>query len=355
MQIVDCHGGPRERGHAHGETIRAGIADALDRWAEATVRQVGAPGGIDACCDRLLGETTLMQCARRIVPDLHEEMAGIAEGAGQPLSHIAAYNLMDEQWWFDAASDAPPPGCSLIALRAGEGHVLAQNMDLPGYMDGSQIALRLSGPDMPQTILLSAAGMIGLTGANAAGVALGVNTLLMLGNDAGGLPVAFAVRHALAARSRQEARSRLTGANHASGQHYAIVTRDGITSIECSAGGCAEVELSAAGGLLHTNHPLASDDVDASAQARLDRAGFSRSSFRRLDWLREKEPVIVTVDDVQDAFEDPQAPICMRAETNGGSSTFASVLYEMAHSPRVRMRSGIAGGAQWCAIPFGTA
>lgn len=352
MRIVDCAGSPRARGQAHGEILRACIAEALDRWSDATLAGQGAQDNIDTWCRRFLVETTLLQCAERLTPSAFEEMSGIAEGADQPLHRIAAYNLMDEQWWFDARSDAPPPGCSLIALPVDGGHVLAQNMDLPGHMGGSQIALRLSGPDIPDTILLSAAGMIGLTGANAAGVGVGVNTLLMLGHDGAGLPVAFALRHALAARSRAEAAARLVGASHASGQHYALVTRDGIESLECSAGGAAEVALGRAHRLLHTNHPLASDDIDAASQARLDKAGFNRSSQTRLGWLQRKDREIVTATDVQALFDDPEAPLCMRAATNGGSSTFASVLYQMTDQPRVRMRAGLPGYGDWCDIGF---
>ena len=354
MRIVDCTGAPRARGRAHGETLRRMIADALDRWAEATLRGLPerAEGGIDAYCARFLGETGLLETARRITPDLHDEMAGIAEGAGQPPDRIAAYNLMDEQWWFDARRDAPPPGCSLIALPVPGGHLLAQNMDLPGHMDGSQVALRLAGPDMPETVVLSAAGLIGLTGANAAGIAIGVNTLLMLGHDRGGLPVAFALRHALAARSGEAARARLSGARHASGQHYAIVTRGGIASLECSAGGSAGLAPSPAGRLVHTNHPLASTDIDAEAEARLDKAGFNRSSHRRLDWLAERQAGLAGAEEVQALFDDAEAPLCLRAASHGGSSTFASVLYEMTASPRIRMRSGRPGGAGWREIGF---
>jgi isopenicillin-N N-acyltransferase like protein len=311
-----------------------------------------APKDIDAYCARFLADTTLIERARSVTPNLYAELEGIAQGAHQPLARIAAYNLMDEQWWYDASPDAPPPGCSLIAVPVNGGHVLAQNMDLPAHMDGAQVALRLGGPDMPQTIVLSAAGLIGLTGANAAGVAIGVNTLLMLDHAADGLPVAFAMRHALGARDRAGAMARLGAAGHASGQHYAIVSKGGVTAAECSARSCATLPVPEGRALLHTNHPLISRDVDAFAQARLDRAGFNKSSVARLDWLMARRPGVRTSADVQSLFDDDAAPICMRARTNGGSSTFASVLYEMTDRVDVRMRRGIAGSAPWHRLAF---
>lgn len=354
MDIIDCFGTPRQRGYSHGESLRERIKDALQIWAQATMSSRGprAPKDIETYCEHFLNSTTLIQSAKRITPDLFDELVGIAEGAGQPLERILAYNLMDEQWWYDARPDAPPPGCSLIATPVRGGHLLAQNMDLPAHMAGSQVVLRLGGADMPQTIVLSAAGMIGLTGANDAGLAVGVNTLLMLHHAADGLPVAMALRHALGARDRAEALARLCGVGHASGQHYAIATKDGISSIECSALSCTPLPVPHSGVLLHTNHPLINTDVDDTAQARLDAAGFNKSSRTRLDWLHTRTGAIDTVARLQSVFDDADAPICMRAKTNGGSSTFASVLYEMTDTPRVGMRQGIAGDATWRRFAF---
>lgn len=354
MQIIDCFGTPRQRGESHGEALRGPIAEALARWETATMAALGAraPKDIDRYCADFLAHTRLMQQAEATTPDLVTELRGIAAGAGQDFARIAVYNLMDEQWWYDAALKAPPPGCSLIAQPVPGGHLLAQNMDLPAHMEGSQIALRLGGADMPQTVVLSAAGMIGLTGANAAGLAIGVNTLLMLEHAAEGLPVAFALRHALAARDRAEAERRLSRAGHASGQHYALATRDGVTSLECSARSCAALSVPETGRLLHTNHPLASRDIDDVALARLGRSGFTESSTRRLHWLEARQDGLTSSKTLQALFDDPKAPICMRAETNGGSSTFASVLYSVTDSVSVKMRAGIAGGAAWQDIGF---
>ncbi len=354
MDIIDCFGTARARGHSHGESLRSRIAEALGAWETATMAGLGARAhsDIDAYCAQFLAQTALIQKAEAVTPDLMNELHGIAEGAGQPLARIAAYNLMDEQWWHDASTTAPPPGCSLIAQPVQGGHVLAQNMDLPAHMEGSQVALRLGGPGMPQTIVLSAAGMIGLTGANSEGLAIGVNTLLMLHHAVDGLPVAFAMRHALGARDSATAQSRLAEAGHASGQHYAIVTRDGVTSLECSATGCTALPVPDNGRLLHTNHPLASTDIDATSLARLDTGGFTKSSANRLDWLEQRQGAIATTEDVQALFDDPDAPICMRARTHGGASTFASVLYVMTDRPGIRMRQGIAGGSAWQHFDF---
>tara|TARA_R110002049_G_scaffold203654_1_gene374208 strand:+ start:2257 stop:3333 length:1077 start_codon:yes stop_codon:yes gene_type:complete len=354
MDIIDCFGTPRLRGLSHGEALRGQIAQSLAAWEVATMAGLGerAPKDIDTYCAQFLADTTLIQTAEAQTPDLMTELRGIAEGAGQPLARVAVYNLMDEQWWYDAAITAPPPGCSLIAQPVSGGHVLAQNMDLPAHMEGSQVALRLGGADMAQTIVLSAAGMIGLTGANAAGLAIGVNTLLMLHHASAGLPVAFAMRHALGARDSKAAQARLAGVQHASGQHYALATRAGITSLECSATSCTPLAVPDSGRLLHTNHPLASTDIDATALARLGSGGFTQSSSLRLAWLDRRQDSIASAGDIQALFDDADAPLCMRAKTNGGSSTFATVHYTLGDRTSVRMRQGIAGSAAWQEVAF---
>ena len=80
--------------------------------------------------------------------------------------------------------------------------VLAQTMDIPDLHDGTQIVLRVRAGDAPETQVLAYAGMLGLTGANAAGVGVVVNNLEVLRSAPDGLPVVFVTRGILA-RERQ--------------------------------------------------------------------------------------------------------------------------------------------------------
>lgn len=352
MRLIDCSGPPRERGRAHGRALRDEITQTLSRWANATIKSGASEVEIDAYCETFVGGTGHIERAKTQTPGLYEELRGIAEGAGQPFNRLAAFNLMDEQWWHDASFGKAPPGCSLIASRIRGGNLLSQNMDLPEHLDGSQVVLRLSGPDIPDTILLSAAGLIGLTGANSAGVAVGVNTLLMLHHDGEGLPVAFALRKALSALTAQEAAQALRETAHASGQHYAIVTREDVLSFECSRGGCSPVTLPEKDTFLHTNHPLSSKDIDPETQAVFEKAGFNAGSRIRLDWMQSRSDTLKDASAVLTALDDPETPLCMQAHTHDGSCTFASVIYEMTTSPVIRMRRGIAGSGPWITIPF---
>jgi hypothetical protein len=260
---------------------------------------------------------------------------------------------MDEQWWydFDASQTAPDaePGCSLMALQ-GAGHtVIAQNMDLPEFMDGSQVILHLGGPDMPEALLLSAAGLIGLTGMNRDGVAICVNTLLMLRHQPRALPVAFMLRRALAERSAEAALGVLRALPHASGQHYAVGDRAGVTGLECSALGAA-VSFQGQGRLLHTNHPLASTDTDSRALAMLTSRGRVADSTKRLAHMTALNPQ--GAEGVKAMLTDPATPLCMVADSASRSQTFGSVLFELGDTPQGQIRLGLPHRDAWQTLAF---
>ena len=155
----------------------------------------------------LLGATRFLPAIEAATPDLLEEVRGIAEGAAVSFERILAFNLMDEEWWYSQAR-GHRHACSLVAIAAGEGRgaLLAQNMDLPEVMDGGQAVLRSTTPDGGQTVVLTAAGMIGLTGCSSDGLGVCVNTLSMLNHSPDRAPgrvrAARVARAPLAGRGR---------------------------------------------------------------------------------------------------------------------------------------------------------
>lgn len=331
MTIIDCFGNGRKRGLAHGESARQIIHEGVARWEEATL--AGQPRGtvMSDYAARFVGGTALMAAMEKTVPDLVEEIRGISEGAALPYELIAAYNLMDEQWWYDL--DAPPqaePGCSLVALSDGHRSVLAQNMDLPVFMDGSQVILRLREPGKPEMLVLSSAGLIGLAGVSRAGFGICVNTLLMLRHSGSGLPVAAAFRHALGQQSAAEAVAALKSVGHASGQHYAVADRYGVTGVECSAGGCSVSSPLGRSILTHTNHPLSSEDIDEASLAILNERGRVEFSRTRLAYLDARAKGLASPDDVIALLSDPSTPICVNDEPARPSFTFGSIVFQMA-------------------------
>jgi isopenicillin-N N-acyltransferase-like protein len=337
--IVDCRGGGRERGHAHGEALRAQIAALLERWdADVAARLGRPPAGL---VSDLVSTTGFVAAIRRHTPDLLEEVRGIADAAGIAFERILALNLMDEEWWFTAPAE-PRHACSLLAVAARDGcpPVLAQNMDLPEVMDGAQAILRFH-VDTGSSVVMTAAGMIGLTGVNAAGVGVCVNTLPMLHHSGDGLPVAFVMRGVLERASAAEAAAFLERVPHASGQHYALADREGVAGYECSAAGAVRSD-DGAGRLCHTNHPLRSSDLDP-----LRRAAGEPDSHTRLAAIESAVPAVTSGADCERVLADRDAPLCVVPEPGHPWITFGSIWAELGSPPRVRIAPGPPDRTAW--------
>lgn len=318
---IDCSGGGRERGRAHGEQLREQIGEALERWRVDAARRSGERP--DRYAAGFLADTNFLPAIEHHTPDLLEEVRGIAEGAGVPFEHVLVRNLMDEEWWY-ALRRGHLAACSTIAVAAEDGRstLLAQNMDLPAAMDSEQTLLRIAPPDGEPQLVLSAAGMIGLAGAGAAGLGVCVNALTMLGHSTSGLPVAFVMRGALAQSSLAAAAGFLRAVPHASGQHYALAGPEQVAGYECSAAGA--VRSSRGPRLWHTNHPLSSTDLDGRVPPDAAAGAHSRTRGRLLE--RELSGVR-TIEDCRRLLADRSAPLCM---TGPSWITFGSVAIEVA-------------------------
>lgn len=352
MTIIDCFGDGRQRGLAHGESARHLIHDVIGRWEEATLASQPRGTSMRDYAAGFVGGTGLMAAMEKTTPDLAAEVRGIAEGAALPYEIIAAYNLMDEQWWYDLGSPQAEPGCSLVALSDGRRTVLAQNMDLPAFMDESQVILRLGGPGKPEMLVLSSAGLIGLTGVSRAGFGICVNTLLMLRHNDAGLPVAAVFRHALEQESAAKAVAVLQSLDHASGQHYAMGDRHGVTGVECSASGCSVSSPHGQPILTHTNHPLTSEDIDQASLAILNERGRVEFSRTRLAFLDSRVGELANPDDVIALLSDPATPICVNVEPTRPSFTFGSVVFQMAGETDAYFNLTHPSKAEWQSVSW---
>ena len=185
LVTIDAAGNPRERGRAHGEQARDLIIGGLERWRDDLA---GRGKDADRLWKGLAREAGFRDAAARWSPDLLTEIEGIAEGSGADPDAVFAINCLDEAWWWGERAG----GCSAVAVVDRGGRpVIGQNMDLDTWMDTTQIVLRLTPDDGPAQVLLSRAGMVGLCGANEAGVGVVVNTLDTLPTATDGLPVAL--------------------------------------------------------------------------------------------------------------------------------------------------------------------
>jgi isopenicillin-N N-acyltransferase-like protein len=350
VPLVELHGAPRVRGRAHGEALRGQIAAVREQWRESLTTRFGTHP--DLFIETFLAETRFVDAMRRWTPGLLDEIKGIAEGSRRPLAETIVFQCMDEEWWFGAArfrkAASARNRCSVIAAPAHDRHpaILAQNMDLHGFLDGGQAVIRIIGDGDPGATMLTIAGMVALCGANDLGVGVAVNTLWQLPGSPNGLPVSCVVRSILAKRCLAEASDWIQSVRHASGQHYLIGDPEGFASFEASGTSVAAVPWTdSSAAFVHTNHPLTGKKAVPGNPAEEN----SSSRYQTLSGIVANRAL--TVAEVESALSDRSGPhpVSVRRDPGNPSATmtFASIVMELGRPPKLR----IAGGPP-CSFPY---
>jgi isopenicillin-N N-acyltransferase-like protein len=352
LRLLRVKGDGAARGNAHGEEFRELVADAMGRWREAlALREDMAP---KEYIEDFLSSTGFAASAKELSPDLFAEVEGIAAGSGQPFRDVLVYNLMDEEWRYERD---PNIGCSTIGTFIQDGGkdtataVLGQNMDLPSAMGGSQIVLQIESGEGPDQIVLSGAGMIGLLGVNAAGLAVCVNTLRALPAATEGLPVAFVIRELLLRRDAAAASDYLASISHASGQHYALGDPMGIRGYECSSEGCVAGPVSR--NLLHTNHILWSPHDDDANQSL--HAFEAHGTHTRLSGLQGGLDQIRSFGDMQALLSATDNGLCVLPTPARPAETFCAAEFLLTVPPVVRIAPGRPDQTPWQTIEWNDA
>jgi predicted choloylglycine hydrolase len=346
-RVLVLEGSAAERGRQHGEALRDEVRASLSRFLDDAAVRMGVPG--ERYVERFLAETAFGDAIRVHTPELLDELHGIADGAAVPFGHVLAYNLLDEEWWY---SETLRSKCSALAVPADGGRpgLVAQTMDLPVSMDGGQVLLRHRDPAGREVAVLSSAGLIGLTGASSDGLGICVNALGMLNHDAHGLPVACVLRGALERSTARAAAAFIASVPHASGQHYAVVDAGGDAyGLEAGAGGA----VASADGhrrFFHTNHPLASTDVDPDATRDLEQV---ESSRRRQATLEARGPHVSSRAGARELLSDRSAPICVSRADRGAWVTFGAVATELGETVTMDVALGPPDETPWLEVELG--
>jgi isopenicillin-N N-acyltransferase like protein len=273
-QILSLSGTAQERGKAHGESMRSQIHDLLERWKEFLSRY--STTSLDTYIHALVSETGFIQAVEHWTPGLLDEVKGIADGANASFEDIFGFQLQDEEWWFGQELSnnqrADALHCSSIGWTAHDGSssLVAQNMDMPDYLDGYQVILKIADPENGlESLVFSTAGLIALNGINNHGIGIVCNNLGRLNHTREGLPVAFVHRGVLEKKTLGEAMSFLQSIRHASGQNYLLGCPEEIIDLECSANQTAPYrQPGRLYSVCHTNHPFTNDDfIEKTAPA----------------------------------------------------------------------------------------
>lgn len=184
---------------------------------------------------------------------------------------------------------------------------------------------------------------------NDAGLGVCVNTLLDLNHRDDGLPVAFVSRGLLERRSVAEAAAFLNAVPHASGQNYILAETGTLADFECSAGGAVRLPLATPSRVCHTNHAMASRDLDPAHTGKGwdDAARNSRNRLaaveRRVAFPEQSvdlglaKSTLASKDDARDPVSRPK----FRADGKAVKMfTFASVIWELGAEPAAHVAPG---------------
>jgi len=255
---------PFERGFQHGVALEFPIKKAL-RQFRLWVRDVVGLEEPGAMIQDFAANTPYLVSVQADVPDLFEEMQGVAEGSGVDFNQLFVYQSFDEFFVFLLHSGSLDIGttghCTTAGIygRAGRPNFVGHNNDIPTYHEEVVTVLHLKYPDSDLEILQSTfAGQLAQNGVNNRGVAVGINTLANLpGGD--GLPVSFNVRKVLESANVGEAVTYLNQARFAQAMNYMIADREKVISVETWQNNASVLNNYKDKFAVHTNHSLGVD------------------------------------------------------------------------------------------------
>lgn len=355
--ILVLSGSPRERGRAHGETLKPEIIDNVKTW-KADIAEANKCDP-DLYLQEFLNARDYFPAIEKWAPEVLEEVRGIGEGAGIDFQSIFAFQLMDEEWKYNIHKNldekAKKEHCTGMGIfgEFGEAPILAQNMDLPNLFDGTQKLFHIKYPDSYlESFIFSFSGLIGLTGMNNRSIGICCNTLKSLNYAVDGLPVAFIVRGVLSKVTGDEAENFVKNIRHASGQNYLIGSPSRVMDFECSANQVKSFSLyPGATRVYHTNHPLVNNDqsmykeafdklsnedqkqVDAFHQNTLDRFSFVEKELKDLNSRVDENKV-------KQILSSREVPVCFDRAKDAMGITFGTLIMKLSALPELYISFG---------------
>jgi isopenicillin-N N-acyltransferase like protein len=252
---IEASGPPREIGRQIGEAARHLIIAGIAYYEEYHEEMGGLPFAVAAreCL-------AYLPPSRRALPRVVEELEGMAEGAGVPLSQLLVPNLGEELTCNSDPAGSPDGSsagahaqhCTSAAVRAGGRCLLGHNEDWWAGDVDKNVLLRLTTDDGTQILAMTSACLLPPTGINSYGVATAGNTLYA-DDQRVGVPNNFIRRHLLESRSLDDARRRALIETRARGSNHLFAdAAGGLLDIEAAA--THEALIVGADRLVHTNH-----------------------------------------------------------------------------------------------------
>ncbi len=163
MKVVECTGTPRQIGRATGEELREEIRRYISMIPQPDQKEWNGRFPV------------LRKTLKTCMPDIYDEITGMAQGAAIPVEDVLRINLPLANNELDTATDMDV-GCTNIAFSAGpDGPVLGKNNDGLSPDQKKPVCVRKIAPDhgIPLVVLTICGVVATIDGMNANGVALG--------------------------------------------------------------------------------------------------------------------------------------------------------------------------------------
>jgi isopenicillin-N N-acyltransferase-like protein len=280
--FIEASGTHREVGRQVGEAGRELVVRGLAAYEQRFEALAGF--GFAEAVERA---GAYLRAAEDYVPQVVDQLRGIAEGANVPFEHLVALNCSEE---FTCAADVvwPPEHCTSFAVVAGGRAVSGHNEDwYPEEIAGQTIRkVRLTGQGVDAAYLSAGPAYdLPLTGITAAGFTSAANTVYSR-DERVGVPNNFLLTAVLEQPDLEHVRDLIARSPRARGSNHLLCDAGGrIWDVETTGerwalleGAAPAGETGAGGALLltHTNHyvspDLAPGDASVSEGSRLRRA-----------------------------------------------------------------------------------
>lgn len=249
-----------DRGRARGALLAERVRATAGAYA-AHFTEVGIPEA-----DQLEAAAASLEALRAWAPHLHDEVAGIAEGAGLDLVDLGRTVARTEILTLAPDAADQPGECSTIAHQRPGSSVSVQTWDWYSRFTGCWHLHRVEPLAGEQAHAgFTEFGMPGKIGLNAAGVGVHLNILKDRDDAAGGVPVHMVLARLLAeATTVEEGIALIQDAPTSSSSVITLTGVDQVAMVEIAPGGTSVLRTET-GWLLHTNHFLADDRQEGAA------------------------------------------------------------------------------------------
>ncbi len=342
-----------ELGFQHGKLLKNEIGEIVGKMKKNTTDILKKDA--DLILKDFFSYANFTNDIKKYIPDLYEEVRGIAEGSEQAFNDIMVLNLLDELWVY--IDNVNNHHCSSLGVPSikGSPSYIAQNMDLETYLEGHQVLIRLSKTTTrPEQLILTYPGCIALNGMNEKGVGVCVNTLMQLNASSKGLPVAFMIRHVIGLTEKKALLNFIQTTPHASGQNYIIGIRGEVYDFEASANRVVRFDPKNTNGTVyHTNHPIVNNDV--KAWFKKEKSENANTHIRLASVQKRVSESIIDdtlIKETLSSKDDIANPVCRSVDSGRGIFTFSSVIMMLTDTPYLQVTAGSPDQSDYKRIDF---